>query len=292
MTRLVTISAICLLIILTGCSRVVFESETGPAPELLQLTRPGGSIISIVGTEARQPDVAFDRARVAFIRPVAGIGQVFVMEIGDPATLQQLTSDSAPKTLPRWSSAGRLAFRSGSGIVVLNADFSPFDLGLPPLVADGGLDFYDNGNALVYLRDNNLHTVPLDRSVPEMQITGCPPAAGTLCRFPVVSHDQTKLAYLISYVFGAGRLEMIYVVQTGTWAGLSSIPMGAALSISRVIHSYDFSRTDDSMYVASRPFDETTMTYGPDSVLFEVNLDGSDKQQLPPAPTVRYPSAR
>lgn len=291
MTRLVTISAICLLVTLTGCSRVIFESETGATRELLQLTRPGGSITSIVGAEARQPDVSFDRKKVAFIRPVAGVGQVFVMEIGDPATLQQLTSDPAPKSLPRWASNGRLAFRSGSGIVVLNADFSPFDLGLPTLVADGGLDFHDNGNALVYRRDSNLHVVPLDRSVPEMQITGCAPP-GNPCRFPVVSHDQTKLAYHMSNALGAGLLERIIIVETGTWSGVSFIVMGPALGGDRKIHSYDFSRRDDHMYVAAKPFDELMMTYGSDPVLFEVNLDGSDRQQLPPAPTVRYPSAR
>jgi hypothetical protein len=214
------------------------------------------------------------------------------MTIGDPSTLQQRTSGAAVKSLPRWSSAGRLAYKAGSEIRVLNADFSSFDLGLPVVMADGGLDFHDNGNALVYQRDNNLHIVPLDRSVPELQITGCPPAAGTTCRFPVVSHDQTRLAYLISYAFGAGRLETIHVVQTATWGGLSSIVMTPALSATRVVHSYDFSRADDSMYVASRPFDDTTMTYGPDPVLFEVNLDGSDRTQLSPSPTVRYPSAR
>lgn len=293
MTRLMTISLIGLAAVLAaGCTRIVYDSEAGPVREIKQLTRPGGSIVNIVAGQGMQPDVSFDGTRVAFIREVAGVGQVFAMTIDAPATLQQLTSGAPAKTFPRWSATGRLAYRSGNEIRVLNADFSPFDLGAPPVLADGGLDFYDNGDALVYQRDNNLHVVPLDRSVPEQLITGCPPTASPRCRFPVVSHDQTKLAYLVSFVFGAGQLDLINLVQAGSWTGIGNFALGPALGGGRIIHSFDFSRADNSMYVAARPFDDSTMTYGDDPVLFEVNLDGSGKTQLAPAPVVRYPSAR
>lgn len=291
MTRLAAISAIGLLVILTGCSKVVFESETGATHEVLQLRQPGGSITSIVSAEARQPDVSFDRTRVAFVRQVGTFRQVFVMKIGDPGTLQQVSSGSTQKAIPRWSSQGRLAFRSGSQIVVLNPDFTPFNLGSPPLAADGGLDFHDNGNSLVYERDGELYIVPLDRSVPEIRITNCS-SPSMDCGFPVVSHDQSKLAYQITLMIGSGWPEAIQILNTGTWDSFHSITMGPAFGAGGNIHSYDFSRRDNKMYVSARLFDPATATYGSDLLLFEVNLDGSNKQQLPPDPQVRYPSTR
>ncbi|UCH75661.1 MAG: hypothetical protein JSU82_07465 [Rhodospirillales bacterium] len=293
MTRFVSLLAVGLLVALTGCTKVVFDSENGGARQLLQLARPGNSITTITGPEAMQPDVSFDRNRVAFVRTVGTppVRQVFVMTIGDAGSLQQVTSDPVDKSYPRWSTQGQLAFRAGSDLRVLNPDFTPFDLGTPTPQADGGLDFYDNGNGLVYQRNGNLYVLPVDRSVPETPITNCPPP-NTRCGSPVVSHDQTKLAYRRTVMLAAGYPEVIHVILTGSWSNLGSFMMGPALGGSGKVHSFDFARSDNKLYVAAKSYDAATGSYGNDLLLFEVNLDGSDKSQLAPGPQVRYPSAR
>ena len=294
MTRFAIIPVVCLLAMLTGCSRVVFEYNPvgGATHQLLQLKQPGSSITNIVSPEARQPDVSFDGKRVAFVRTVKGVPQIFVMTIDDPGSLNQVTKDPAPKFLPRWSPKGYLAFRAGARIAVLKPDFTPFNLGSPAVQADGGLDFYDSGSWLVYERDNNLHVIPLNRSVPEARITNCQ-GPTTRCEFPVVSYDQTKLAYHKTVSISSGWPEAVHILNTGSWTNFGSFMMGPALGGGGKIHSFDFARHDKKkMFVSAKPYDPATASYGSDLLLFEIKLDGADKRQLPPKPHARYPSAR
>jgi len=296
MTRLVIVPAACLLAMLTGCSKVVFESNpaAGTTHRVLQLSRPGNSITGIVDPEARQPDVSFDGRRVAFIRTAlpGPAPQVFVMTIGEPGSLKQVTKGMAAKSLPRWAVNGRLAFRAGNNIRVLNPDMTPFDLGAPALLADGGLDFYENGKALVYERGDNLYVVPLDRSVPETQITSCA-SPNIHCEFPVVSFDQSKLAYHHTVMLGSGWPEAIQILNTGSWTNFGSFMMGPPLGGGGKIHSFDFARHDKKkMFVSAKPYDPATASYGSEYLLFEIKLNGSGKGQLPPAPYALYPSAR
>lgn len=296
MTRLAIVPVACLLAMLTGCSKVVFESNpaAGATHRVLQLSRPDNIITGIVDPEARQPDVSFDGQKVAFIRRAlpGPAPQVFVMTIGDPGSLKQVTKDTASKSLPRWAVNGRIAFRAGNTIRVLNPEMTQFNLGTPALVADGGLDFYENGRALVYERDGNLYVVPLDRSVPEAQITRC--ASPTIhCGFPVVSFDQTKLAYHHTVMLSSGWPESIHILNAGSWTNFGSFMMGPPLGGGGKIHSFDFARHDKKiMFVSAKPYDTATASYGSDLLLFEVRLDGSGKQQLAPAPYALYPSAR
>jgi len=276
--------------ILTGCTAVIFGHETSSQQALLELSRPSNSVSVVLNAPGTTPDVSFDGQKVAFTQEDAsGVPQIFVMTIGQPSSVQQITTGSSGKRVPRWSTQGKLAFASGTDIVILNQDLSPFNLGSPPPQANGGLDFYDDGNRLVYERDNNLYTLPIDRSIPEQQITSCS-APPTMCTWPVVSHDQSKLAYHITTMLGAGWPEIIRILETGTWNSHAVISMGPAQGGGGKIHSYDFSPRDDQMYVAAKPFDQATLTYGTELELFVVNLDGTGKVILPPGPAVRNPS--
>lgn len=285
------ISIVVSLGFLTGCTAVIFEHETGGQQQLLRLSRPLDTISIELSAPATDPDVSFDEQRIAFIQQDGGgVQQVYVMTLGQPTSIQQVTTDPTPKRVPRWSAQGKLAFASGSDVVVLNADFSTFNLGGATPQTDGGLDFYDDGDKLVYERNGNLYTVPLNGSTSEQRITNCS-IPTVRCTFPVVSHDQSKLAYKTTIMLGAGWPEIIYILSTGIWSGQSFISMGPALGGGGKIHSYDFSPGDDQMYVAALPFDAATSTYGAQHELFVVNLDGTDKEMLPPGSIVRHPSA-
>lgn len=280
-------SGICSLGILTGCTAVIFGHETSSQQALLELSRPSNSVSVVLNAPGSDPDVSFDGQKVAFIQEdTGGVRQIFVMTIGQPSSVQQITTGSSRKRVPRWSTQGKLAFASGTDIVILNSDLSPFNLGSTPPQANGGLDFYYDGDKLVYQRDNNLYTVPIDRSTPEQQITACntPP---TICSWPVISHDQSKLAYHTTIMLAAGWLEFITILEATTWNHHVAISMGPALGGGGKIDSYDFSPNDEQMYVAAKPFDQTTSTYGTEHELFVVNLDGTDKKILPPGPAVR-----
>lgn len=287
MARMNFIAILCLSVFLASCTRIVFDSQTGTTRELRELTRPSDSISNVVGGEGMQADVSFSATRIAFIRQVGGVPQVFVMELGESSSLQQLTSDSAAKSHPRWSLQGRLAFASGSNIVVLNPDFTPFNLGSPALQTDGGLDFFDGGTKLVYARDKNLYVSPLDRSNPEGRITNC--SGSVSCGLPVVSHDQSKLAYRQTIMLGAGWATRIIVMSLTGSGGATNIVMGPAVGGGEKIHSFDFSPGDDQMYVSAKPF-VSGSGYGSQQVLFVVDLDGSNMQQLSPPAPARYPS--
>ena len=278
-----------LLACLTGCTSIIFDSDAGTGTRgLLEFVRPVGSISSVVSGEGIEPDVSFDGERVAFIRRVGGIRQVFVMTLGEPATLAQLTFDPTPKSEPRWSSQGHLAFAAGSEITVLNPDLTPFVFASMPPQLDSGLDFHEDGSALVYARDNNLFIQPLDQSQPEIQITNC--SVQISCSDPIVSHDQSLLAYRFTIVLGPGWPEGILIVSLPDLSSVGSISMGPAIGAGGNIHSYDFSPDDNRLYVAAKSFDAATASYIDELSLFVVDLDGSNRQLLQPDPQVRYPS--
>ena len=274
----------------SACTNVIYTTTESGQRALHELTRLDGSIAAVPNGAGSQPDVSFDGTKVAFVQKDAtDIRQVFVMTIGQLGTRQQITTDPVSKSYPRWSRLGHLAFASGSNIVVLDSTFANVDLGPNVPQTDGGLDFYDQGSTLVYERDDNLYVFAIGGSGSELQITSCP-TPSAMCNFPIVSHDQTMLAYHQTVMLSPGWPEGIIVQNLSDPSQSSSITLGPALGGGGKIHSYDFSPRDDQMYVSAKAFDSATSTYGTELELFVVDLDGGNKEKLSPNPPVWYPS--
>ncbi len=275
----------------SACTSVIYATDQGPQRKLDKLTLPGNFVSAIPNGIGSQPDVSFDGEKLAFVRQDSNnVWQVFVMTIGEPATLQQITGDAAPKSYPRWSTQGYLAFAAGSQITVLDQSFTNVPLGATPPQTDGGLDFYDNGAKLVYEWNDNLYSFSISGSGSVVPITSCSTPT-TRCNFPVVSHDQTMLAYHVTIMLGPGWAETITIRNASDLSEVSAIVMGPALGGGGKIHSFDFSPTDDRMFVSAKAFDAATSTYETDLELFVVDLDGANKNRLSPAPQVWYPSS-
>ncbi|WP_308188844.1 cell wall-binding repeat-containing protein [Streptacidiphilus sp. ASG 303] len=72
-----------------------------------------------LASDAYQPSLSADGTKVAFVRTVAGVRQLFSVS-ADGTGLKQLTSDGVQHTHPAWSPKGdRIAYAGGAGLAVL-----------------------------------------------------------------------------------------------------------------------------------------------------------------------------
>jgi hypothetical protein len=135
----------------------------------------------------RYPDVAPDKALV-FVKPIA-------INFGDPVFQQiwrenvLLTHTPGDKRYPRWGSRW-FAYEqdTGSGKKIVVHSHNNLTIFTLSPEADGGLDFFENGEKIVFTRTDGVYWIAAVENAVENRIASC----GTFpnrCRFPVVSHD-------------------------------------------------------------------------------------------------------
>jgi hypothetical protein len=271
-----------LAIILQACTGigVYHVSEKSlPTGDGIYFLKPDGTYDDFNSgyRDGRSPDVAPDGALV-FIKPVAvSVGEPVYQQVWRENVL--LTRTPGNKRYPRWGNrwfAYEHDTDSGKKIVVhSHNNLTIFEL--RPNV-DGGLDFFDNGNKIVFTRDDGIYWIPVDESAVETRIASCGPPPSR-CRFPVVSHDGALLAYRVTVALASGWIESIQIMRTGTWDPVSIVTLQPPANL-RGVYSFDFSPDDSRLYVSARATDVTDNDDHNRLELFSIKLDGSDQVRV------------
>ena len=143
---------------------------------------------------------------------------------------------------------------------------------------DGGLDFFDDGNKIVFTRNDGVYWIPVDANAVEIRIASCGPPPSR-CRFPVVSHDGSLLAYRVTVALAPGWIESIQIVKTGTWELVSTVTLESPADL-RGVYSFDFSPDDNRLYVTAKATDVTGVDNRNQMELFSIKLDGTDQERV------------
>lgn len=266
-----------------GCTTGVYYVSSRPAPDgdgLYRYKVSDGSDRALGGIyqSATSPHGAPDGA-LLYVKPVAGVRQVF-------RGSQQLTSSAGDKSYPRWS-ANWLAFEQTVGAVrsiVLRSHDGATEFTLASGVETGHA-FVDAGQRVVFARSDGLYVADAAQGATATRIENCPastPAAS--CHLPTVSHDGALLAYRVNVPTGPGGIEMIRILNVGSWSHFGSIARTALdpatpSATTASLGSFTFSPDDAWLYVSAnvRTPGGTTPTR-PD--LFRIRRDGTQPDRL------------
>ena len=270
---------------LVGCESLVFVREDSGVKHIYKMRTNGSSqtpYSPITGTSYDYPDVSPDGNKIAYTD-----GQnVFISDLGDigGSSEHQLTTPAGTKTHVRWApkqevvgyanSAGGTASIFLSAIDVANNLQVTFPTGSQSDA--GGLDFYTANDIqyMVYSRDGELYSMYYNGTQAAVPITNSP---GPTIKetLPVISHDNSLLAYRVSYQLAAyGTVDYIQIVEVGTWSSQQAFtlqPPAVRGSISAIAFSCD----DERLYVAAR-----TSTAADSREIFSIKINGTDQQQL------------
>ena len=265
----------------------IYHVSEKPLPEGdgIYLLKPDGTYDVNYGFRSgRYPDANSDEDVILWVKPhseVPGgssINQVWHTNLSNGGTVL-LTHSSGDKKHPRWGHrwyAYQRETTNGDKIVVSSHNnLTQFEL--PPIVI-GGMDFFDDGNKIVYTADDGVYWISAEPNATPERIAECARPASQ-CRFPVISHDGTLLAYRHTVPLGSGWIESIRIVQVGTWAFFKTVMLGPPANL-RGIYSFDFSPDDNRLFVTARAADVTNTSGNNNLEIFSIKLDSSDQQRI------------
>jgi hypothetical protein len=253
---------------LLSCSTVgIYHVSERPLPEgdgIYLIKPPGYTDVNFKMPQGRFPDVNADAGCILFTKPSSETPggpmteQVFWAPLSYPNISNiwsvKLTHTSGNKRHPRWGErwyAYQLETANGDKIVISSHNnLTAFELS--PTVR-GGIDFFDNGNKIVYTAEDGLYWIEATPDASPVLIVECP-AQSSRCSFPVISHSGALLAYRHTVPLAAGWIESIRIIRVGTWDFVRTIMMDASVDL-RSVNSFDFSPDDSKLYVTAKSND-------------------------------------
>lgn len=298
-----------LLILLTalsaGCNptRLAFVSNSDGVDHIYSMTwmdwlgSPSPIVANITNHPLqtdRYPDISPDGTRIAYASERGGDHAIVVRNLNDATGASETVLVLGPdrKIRPRWShNQDWIAYAEYSGganqarIMAVNlSGGAPMAVTNPaPGESDSvGHDYFDNGNKIVFSRRNpssnsyDLYFINSDGSGPVQPIVASQIVNEIL---PVISHDQSRLAFVSYIPLAAGWLEYVTVMDAATFATQHVFqfqpPVGG-----RRIGSLAFSHDDQKLYIATRVAEVSATENRNRYEIFAVNLDGSGAVRL------------
>lgn len=291
--------------LMIGCTphRLAFVSNSDGEDHIYDMTwfdgigPPNPTVTSFTSDPSqkdRYPDVSPDGTRVAYASERGTNHAIVIRDLSDTtgASEDVLVDGAVRKIRPRWSpNQQRIAYVEYSGtdnqgrIMSLNSGgaVSTAITDPGPGQSDNlGHDYFDGGSKIVFTRRNafnnsyDLLWKNADGSGQAQPLTASQSVNEIL---PVVSHDQSLVAYVSYIQLAAGWPEVVTVVEAGTWAPLQSFqfqpPVGG-----RRIGALAFSDDDQRLYIATRVPEVPASNNRDRYEIFAVKLDGSDPVRL------------
>ncbi len=277
------------LLILSGCHRVVFVSDRDGRQQIYKSWANGSFQTNISNNSYTDdfPDLSPDADRIVFasFRELAG-QNLYIMDL-DGTNLQQVTTGTGQRILPRWAPNDLIAFvypaySQSSQIWTVKSDGTGLRQLTFPTANESdaaGHDFYAAGKRLVFsrydrtTRRTDLFSTAVEASGAVQRITQTPDISETL---PAVSHDGRLLACR-AFHFTPPR-DAIRIFEVGSWALVReiSLPPPAEINISGI----SFSRDDQRLFFSAEAADVHAPSQEKRQEIFSIKLDGTDLQRL------------
>lgn len=302
-------AAIICLITITGCAELVFVSDRdNNLKQIFKMTSSGqnqGPLYPNTSFTDSYPDVSPDGEKIVYISVRPDGEKIVTRNIDDTAgnTEMIIRDGTAKKIWPRWSCQQNLIafaeFNNNQAKIfrILAAQgATPSQVTTPGANQSdsGGHDFFEGGSKIVFSRSNatgntyDLYFKNSDGTGSAVPITTSNAVYEVL---PVVSHDGNLLAYLSYIPLAPGWLEIVNVVNVGTWTPISQFTLQPAIG-GRRIGALAFSDDDQKLYVATKSADVSASPDIKKYEIFSVKLDGTDVERLTTNTALdSYPSA-
>jgi len=276
-------------LILSGCHRVVFVSDRDGRQQIYKSWDNGSFQTNISNNSYTDdfPDLSPDADRIVFasFRELAG-QNLYIMDL-DGANLQQVTTGTGQRILPRWAPNDLIAFvypaySKNAQIWTVKSDGTGLRQATFPTAMesdDGGHDFYAAGQRLVFsrydqtTRRTDLFSTAAEASGAVQRITQTPDISETL---PAVSHDGRLLACRAFH--HTPLRDAIRIFEVGSWAMVReiSLPPPAKINIAGI----SFSRDDQRLFFSAEASDVPVPSQEKRQEIFSIKLDGTDLRRL------------
>ena len=276
--------AIIFAVFLHGCVGVYYVSEK-PAPlnDAIYLLKPNGADVTLgpAYQQGRDPHVAPDGS-LFYAKPISGIYQIHRNGV-------QVTNSPNNKRNPVYRN-GWLAYEeetsTGKKIGYKQMPGGP-EIATPVDVS-GGLAFFDNGQKIVFARDDGVYWAPFNPIGVGMRIMACGQTPPSGCGNPVVSHNGQMLAFVWYQGLAPGWIYNIEVRKIGTWDLIIRIPKGALCPspgcpgtyVIETLGSLDFSPDDEWLYVTARVSGAAGSSSQSRQELFQIKVGGVNPERL------------
>ena len=289
MKRGVWLAAIAVLLLLNGCAGIVFVSSRDGRGQIYSMDEGGSFQTNLSGNNYTEhfPDISPDGKWIVFSSFRNPPGEnIYIMDL-EGKNVRQVTTGTRQRIMPRWSPRDTIAYvypayTGNAEIWTVRSDGTEIRQVTTPGQGesdDGGHDFYDGGQMLVFSRhdrstgERNLYTVAADGSGMLKRITDTPFLSEVI---PVVSHDGKLLAYRAFY--HEDRRDTLRVLNVGSWSLVKEIELQPPAD--KNISGLDFSADDRSLLVSVESSDVPGPVINYRQEIFSVKLDGTGQTRL------------
>ena len=268
-----------------GCAQFLFDSDRQDHSRIHKMSLFFDNPIQVSNVSQTPdpenfPDVSPDGQKYVFISKLAlGQEQITIRNMGETG-ITPIYSSNNKLIWPRWScQQDFIAFAEFTNNQAKIFTVATGPGGTPNQVTtpgtnqsdSGGHDIFEGGNKIVFARSNStggtwdLYYAPYDGSGSAQAIT---PTSFVNELLPVVSHDGNRLAYLSYIPLAPGWMELITIVEIGSWTPVKLITLQPPLG-GRKIGAIAFTHNDQGLYVATKSADVSAT---PDTKKYEIFL--------------------